>query len=58
MGRGAVIAAETYTELVTNLPHIGAEITWDIILEVIQIIVLIPIIRWAVQQHDHNKHNV
>lgn len=47
-----MIAAETYLSIVTNPPHIGAELTWSIILDVL----LIQPIRWAVARHDRTAH--
>lgn len=47
---------ETYWTIVTNPAHIGAEITWDIILDGVGAIIFWPIIRWAVRRHDRMKH--
>lgn len=53
-----IVGAETYTSLVTNLPHIGSEVTWDIILETLQAIILIPIARWWLKCHDRKEHTI
>lgn len=50
----AVIAAETYWSIVTNPGHIGAELTWSIILDVL----LIQPVRWLVGRHDRKAHAV
>ena len=43
---------ETYWSVVTNPAHIGAEITWSIILDLL----LIQPIRWAIRRHDRVAH--
>lgn len=47
---------ETYFSILSNPAHIGAEITWDIILDVFGVILFWPVIRWAVRRHDRIKH--
>lgn len=49
-----VIGAETYWSLITNLPHIGFELTWEVITGVV---VAWPIKR-LVARHDQRKHQV
>lgn len=51
-----MIAAETYWTIVSNPAHIGAEITWDIILDVVGAIIFWPLIRLGIRRHDRLKH--
>lgn len=56
--------AETYWQVTTDINHIGAEITWDIILEVVQLAFIGLIgrrfLRWykqlVISQHDMEFH--
>lgn len=57
-----MILAETYTELVTDFPHIAFELTWELITGV----VFYPVIRFAMKRFhkrfdrehgiDHHDH--
>lgn len=47
-----MIAAETYWSIVTNPPHIFAELTWSIILDII----LIQPVRLLIRRHDRTVH--
>lgn len=43
---------ETYWTILTNPAHIGAELTWSVILDLL----LIQPVRWAVRRHDARNH--
>lgn len=44
--------SETYWTVLTNPAHIGAELTWSVILDV----ALLPFIRMGVRWHDRRHH--
>lgn len=46
------MAAETYWMVVTNPAHIGAELTWSVILDLL----LIQPVRVLVRRHDRKRH--
>lgn len=49
-----ILADETYFDLVTNVPHVLFELTWEMITGV----VVYPFIRWGVKLHDRRKHGI
>ena len=47
-----MIGAESYWDLMTSVPHIMFELS----LEVLTGLVLVPIFKWAIRRHDREQH--
>lgn len=47
------MSAESYWSVVSNPAHIGAELTWSVILDLI----LLPFVKLAIRRHDRKRHS-
>lgn len=52
------VAAETYTQLMSDPAHLGFEMTLTIIQDVLIGLVLWPLIKRVIRRHDRKTHKI